>query len=185
MRESRHRKHDGGKIMAETITTHLSYIEFDGKNFEEVERFLDAKIEEAQKDPFEPQDEHKYYASFNGKDSRILFGERQAFAKIGDVLYPITFSSVTNLLKHFKVNEMRSQQVDNNSNKPIFTDEMPFVKPINIGNELERILSIFRSRKIDLSDINKYEKEKELDTTALYNFNVGLLCGIKLAERNR
>lgn len=171
--------------MVETITTHLSYIEFDGRNFEEVEKFLDAKIEEVQKNPNEPQDEHKYYAKFNEKDSKILFGERQAFAKIGDVLYPIIFNSVTNLLKHFKVNEMKSQQVDNNSNNPIFTDEMLFVKPINIGNELERILSIIRSRKIDLSDHNKYEKEKELDMTVLYNFNAGLLCGIKLAKRNR
>ena len=82
--------------MTETITTHLSYIEFDGKNFEEVEKFLDAKIEEVQKNPNEHQDEYKYYAKFNGKDSKILFGERQAFAKIGDVLYPIIFSSVTN-----------------------------------------------------------------------------------------
>lgn len=171
--------------MTETITTHLSYIEFDGKNFEEVEKFLDAKIEEVKNDPDEPQDEHKQYATFNGKDSKILFRERSAFAKINDVLYPIIFSSITNLLNHFKVSEMKSQQVDNDSNKPISTDETLFSKPINIGNELERILSIIRNRKIDLSNIDKYEKEKELDMTALYNFNDGLLCGIKLAEGNR
>lgn len=178
--------------MINEIQTKISYIKFDGENFEEVEKFAGAKVEIN-------DDEHisnTYRIKPDPTESfAVLYFEKDAFiVKVGSQLWPVWFSSIDQIKKHFKIEEdapvkkeplktKAKEEIQENSVDLSKTLLSPFQETsINIGNELERILTTFNNRKIHLSDPEKYKKEEELGISVIYNFNVGLLCGIKLAK---
>lgn len=187
--------------MIHSITAKLTYIQFRSTNIETAEKFFQHKLKKVDDKNFEIIDDTKHcllhdghvYAKLNGSDIPISFEnfealinyfnidktEKKRSFSIGGVEYHTRYD----INKH----EAVSQDSEKNKapNMPDVGDPILSVKmyeSINIESELDRILTIQKNRTINLGDIEKTKFENELDSAVLYNFNVGLLCGLKLAR---
>lgn len=187
--------------MIHSTTAELTYIQFRSTDIETAEKFFQHKLKKVDDKNFEIIDDTKHcllhdghiYAKLNGSDIPISFesfetlinyfnidktAKKRSFS-IGGVEYHTRYD----INKHEAVPQ--NSKTDKTSNVPDIGDPLSsggMLKSINIENELDRILTIWKNRTINLGDIEKAKFENELNSAVLYNFNVGLLCGLKLAR---
>lgn len=64
----------------------------------------------------------------------------------------------------------------------IFITPIGNKKEINLENELERLISYMRDIPIHIDKPQQYNRDLEKANEIFFNFNVGLLCGIKIAK---
>lgn len=188
--------------MIHSTTAELTYIQFRSTDIETAEKFFQHKIEKI--------DDKNFEIHYN-KDSFKHLMDGYVYVKLNGSDIPVSFENLKTLTNYFNINETakkrsfyiggveyhsrhdfnkheavsQDSETDKTSNVPGICDPLLFGEmheSINIESELERILTIQKNRTINLGDIEKAKFENELDSAVLYNFNVGLLCGIKLAR---
>lgn len=179
--------------MIHSITAELTYIQFRSTNIETAEKFFQHKLKKVDNKNFEIIGDKKHcllhdgyvYAKLNGSDIPIVFDSFETFYEY----FNFNNKEKTNTESLNKANRSetapQNPEKDKASNAPDIGDPLlsgKMYESINIENELDRILTIQKNRTINLGDIEKAKFENELDSAVLYNFNVGLLCGLKLAR---
>lgn len=178
--------------MIHSITAELTYIQFRSTDIETAEKFFQHKLKKIDDKTFEFIDgtnncflrDGYAYAKLNGSDIPITFENFEALSEYFDIYNKEKTN--TESLNHANRSETAPQnpEKDKASNvpdigAPLLSGKM--YESINIESELERILTIQKNRTINL-DTEKAKFENELDSAVLFNFNVGLLCGLKLAR---